>query len=692
MAKSSWFSTTDSLVEYAIETEEFGDSLDQNQTSIRVTVLMRRKSSSVFSVSSASCHIRVADNRTGSFNSGWNIESDEAQSFSGMDLDWTPTIIFDKNYDATRQIDGSLEIRISAYINGLQFDSGWSAGFDVTITSQNRVSVVSTALPSVVVNGANTSQININKLYVGATHTLRYEFVSAVGTIRDKSLLGGAISYGWAPGTNLLFQIPASNSGICKIFCDTYIGNIFIGTSECSLTLNVPDYQPSATFSKIVVNPGTVSSNLQSLCIQNISRIGLNTQNASSFYGATIVNISTTMTQNGTILAIQSIQNSNSMGISSPIISSNSDIGIYTVVTDSRGKIREDTRLQSVTAYSKPVISSLVVQRCDLNGNLTEAGTYVLATPTFTWSSGIANNTLVRQYSYKRQTDSTYAATNIISGTIETTAPKILSYSGFNIDNSYDIRLSITDNISSVVFVEKIIFSQRVLMDFKSDGTGIAIGKVSETINLLDINMPTKITGDFTVAGTSSVIFPTGSIYGTTLHTITDANKIPTNAIKDNAVTGAASNAIGAARGKLGLGAVKTDDIAALAVTDSKIDTMSSTKLTGTIDVANRIAESAIPDDKLKTRIYSGTLVATIDTGQQISPTYTITPGIDTTPSSPVVVYPMASIVYTGTAYRPVVNTSAFSGSSFTLRACLTTNATATANITVNWMAIAIYA
>lgn len=65
-------------------------------------------------------------------------------------------------------------------------------------------------------------------------------------------------------------------------------------------------------------------------------------------------------------------------------------------------------------------------------------------------------------------------------------------------DYSYDIRYTLTDAFGSIIVVDS-LSTASVLMDFKAGGTGIGVGKVAETDNLLDVGMNAKFRG--TVSG-----------------------------------------------------------------------------------------------------------------------------------------------------------------------------------------------
>lgn len=78
--------------------------------------------------------------------------------------------------------------------------------------------------------------ISINRDSSGSTHTLEYKFGSKSGTIATD--VGG--SYAWTV-PDLAASCNNATSGTCTITCKTYNNGSYIGSTTCSLTLNVPD-------------------------------------------------------------------------------------------------------------------------------------------------------------------------------------------------------------------------------------------------------------------------------------------------------------------------------------------------------------------------------------------------------------------------------------------------------------------
>ncbi len=105
----------------------------------------------------------------------------------------------------------------------------------------------------------------------------------------------------------------------------------------------------------------------------------------------------------------------------------------------------------------------------------------------------MGKNTLTTSVAYKKSTDSSYtdAGVTFASGTEFTFGGGNLS-----VDYSYDIRFTLTDAFGTVTVVDS-LSTASVLMDFKAGGTGLAVGKVSETDNCFEVseNWDVKVYG-----------------------------------------------------------------------------------------------------------------------------------------------------------------------------------------------------
>ena len=133
--------------------------------------------------------------------------------------------------------------------------------------------------------------ISITRYSTAFTHTLKYTFLNASGTIATKT---SATSVSWTPDISLCNQIPASLQGACTITCETYDGTVLVGSSTYSMALYVPKWvqlEPQAGCA--VVSPYNVGTRAESIAafVQGYSKAeaSINTAKISTAksYGAT---------------------------------------------------------------------------------------------------------------------------------------------------------------------------------------------------------------------------------------------------------------------------------------------------------------------------------------------------------------------------------------------------------------------
>ena len=118
-------------------------------------------------------------------------------------------------------------------------------------------------------------------------------------------------------------------------------------------------------------------------------------------------------------------------------------------VTDSRGRTASTTRNITVAAYAAPKITSSQGFRRLADGTENYEGTYVKVALNFAISPVGDKNMAAYTVEYKLQSASTWTA--LTSGSVYAFNDSIISASGlFGVDNSFDIRLSVTDYFGTV--------------------------------------------------------------------------------------------------------------------------------------------------------------------------------------------------------------------------------------------------
>lgn len=399
--------------------------------------------------------------------------------------------------------DGSKSLAISAVFNIRATLSGTyygsiTASANITLDSIPRASSVSAP------NGTmgTALSVSISRASSSFTHTLTYAFGNTSGTIATKTT---STSVSWTPPLSLANQIPNTTSGVCTITCTTYNGSTSVGSKTCTLTLSVPaSVKPTITSLTAARIDGDVPSSW-GIYVQTKSRAKLAINGAAGSYGSTIKSYS--------------ISGGGYSGTASTLttgfLNTSGTITFTATVTDSRGRVSASATVSiSVTAYSPPYFDSVLSQRCLSNGTLDDDGTYIRGQASYGYSACGNKNTVTRSVSYKKATDSTWtdAGVSFSSGTAFTFGSGVIST-----ETSYDIRYTLADAFSTIS-VQDIVSTAAVVMDFKSGGKGVAVGKVAETDNCFevseawDVKVYGKLLKDY-IQSFIKTMYPVGSIY-----------------------------------------------------------------------------------------------------------------------------------------------------------------------------------
>lgn len=374
--------------------------------------------------------------------------------------------------------DGTKSVSIALKFKGYTVDGSGANAFSIdssqavtlyTIPRKSSVSMSSGTLGS-------ASTISISRASSSFTHTLSYAFGSASGTITTKTT---STSVSWTPSLSLANQIPNSTSGTVTITCSTYSGTTLIGSTTTTATLSVPtSVKPTLSALNVSRVDGDVPSSW-GIYVQTKSQATLSISGAAGSYGSSITAYS--ISGGG--------YSSTSSSFTTGTLNTSGTVTFIAKVKDSRGRWSDEKTVSiSVVAYSAPSFSSYTAQRCTSAGTVSANGTYCKSTVSFNYSTCSSKNSITTATYYKKSTESSYtnASTTFSSGTAFTFGGSSLAT-----DYSYDIKFTLTD-VFTTVSVVITLSTASVLMDFKSGGTGIGIGKVAETDNLLDVAFKAK--------------------------------------------------------------------------------------------------------------------------------------------------------------------------------------------------------
>ena len=370
--------------------------------------------------------------------------------------------------------DGTKTVNIAANFQCFTWDgkggSGWSVNGSQNVTLRTIPRTSSISMPATTMGSANN--ITITRASSSFTHTLTYSFGSSTGTIATKTT---STSVSWTPPTSLASQIPNSTSGTCTLTCYTYNGNSLVGTSTTTVTLSVPaSIKPTITGITATREDGTVPSSW-GIYVQTKSKVTLAITGAAGAGGSTISSYS--ITGGGLSYTASSV--------TTGFLNTSGSITFTGKVCDSRGRWSDESTVTiEVVAYSAPRFTSYSTQRCTSAGASSSNGTYAKSTVSFYWWSCNGKNTLTTAVAYKKSTDSSYTSAGV---TFTSGTQFVFGGGNLNTDFSYDIRFTLTDAFGTVTVIDS-LSTASVLMDFKAGGTGLAVGKVSETDNCFEVS------------------------------------------------------------------------------------------------------------------------------------------------------------------------------------------------------------
>lgn len=463
MATSGALSTSNDRVKYKITITQNSQNINDNTTNVTVSVRFYRTNTGYTTYGTGTVYCKIN-------GTTYSAAVSPSQKITNSGI-----VLFTKTLNIPHNADGTKTLTTSAWINLNTPLTSSEQSYSQALTTIPRATTPT--LSSSSVNLGSSITINLPRASSSFTHTVTYKIGSASGTIGSN--LGTSAS--WTPPLSLASQLPNSTSGTVTITVVTYNGSTKIGTKTINLTVNVPA-SVVPTISAIAVTE-TVSGLAAKIgaFVQGQSKIKV-VITAAGAYGSTIstyISKFGSSSFNGASFTIENINTSGSVNLS-------------VTVTDSRGRKATKTQAITVLPYQIPEINSFTGLRCDQDGTVNEDGEYVQLSYNYEISPLNNKNDKTITIEYKLvgdanytvlKTESTYSAdTDYIPTTV------------FSVDNSYDFKITVADYFKTVKY-DLEITTAFTLMDFSAGGHGMAIGKVAESEDLLEIALPTIFDG-----------------------------------------------------------------------------------------------------------------------------------------------------------------------------------------------------
>ena len=309
-------------------------------------------------------------------------------------------------------------------------------------------------------------------------------------------------------------QIPNATSGVGVLLLETYNGGNFVGSNQRTTYLNLPSNyvpsQPSVTVSDESSVPAKLGvSKTAGIYVKGMSLLRFNSS-ASGVLGSQIINYkvqigSQTFATGGNTIDVDLSKFDVGTGTINAVV----------IVTDSRGRTNSRTVGIKIQNYSAPTINNFSAVRQNNSDT-------VIITKPVSVSSILNGSTNINSYTVNTEYKLTTATSWTVNRT-ENNSSATLNLSGFNVANSYDIRVTLADKLNQTV-VQASISTAKVLIDFNRD-IGVGIGKMHER-GALDVG------GDMYVSGTLDsksikqngrtlldMFYPVGAIFITTVNT-----------------------------------------------------------------------------------------------------------------------------------------------------------------------------
>lgn len=467
--------TGNSLIKSRITWKENSYSITDNTSNVTVKLLYSRD-----------------DYQTTYGTGSWvlNINGTKYTGSSYKEISYSWVEVFSKTVTITHDSNGSKTFNMNAsgsYISGTSLE-GTNCSGNGTLTTIPRASNFDSVTSSVALGG--TATIKITAKASGFYHKATWTCGSASVT-QNLGQAGSTSqkSYTYTIPTGWSAQMPSSTSKTASVKIQTYSDSGYktaVGSAATkNFTVTVPNnstYNPTVSLTTTLGNETGLGS---STYVQGKTSVTL-AATGSSKANATIKSY-VFKRASTTLKTITSTSTSASM---SETTNTTGSVTYSVTITDSRGRTATASETITVNAYSNPTLTINDYYRSDQDGTKnTTSGTYFYIKATFSSTTAGDNSITASTVKYKLPSDSSWRdGADLTSGT-----GVVLGDGTIDTSKNYDVYVSVTDKVGTVVSKKLIIPTIFVTMDFKAGGTGVAIGKIATEDNLFDVGMNMKI-------------------------------------------------------------------------------------------------------------------------------------------------------------------------------------------------------
>lgn len=464
------YGTSNKYINYSVNSQELSYDINSNSSILRVWVDGWRTNTGYTTSGSGTVYARI----NGVVYSAGITSSQKITSTPIRLGTWDVTI----SHDA----DGSKAINVTGWISHSQFSSS-EQGYTHTLTTIPRVSGVRCD------GGTFGSALTIyfDRKSDNFTHHLYYSLNGGpeTGIGADYST-----SATWTPPLSLLNSVTGADSTTIMFRAYTFNGGTNIGSSTCTCTVKIPT-NIVPTFTSITATP---VNPFGSLYLQGKSSIKLTINGASGVYGSTIK----TYSISGGDYSYSGDKNTYTTGV----VDKSGDITFTATITDSRGRTASKTVKVTVTAYTLPTLT-FETYRCDSSGTKDIIkGTYIYVKPTFTYC--VITGNAIKTKSIKINNTSKSTAFNSGQGYV---------FSGYALNTTHEVEVSITDNVGNTVTVIHDIDIGKAILNIPPHKNGVGWGRYCDKEGEFQIEYDLNIFGKILKNGEELPVFTKNGNY-----------------------------------------------------------------------------------------------------------------------------------------------------------------------------------
>lgn len=435
--------------------------------------------------------------------SGWDIGSwtDWNGSYIGTATSGANCKTFNgeiPNFDGTRWLVENQEVTVTHNSDGTKLatiywhwgvNSSWggmnnpSGSFSVTLTTIPRKSSMSVANGTLGI----PQTITVTRQATTFTHSIKAVcgsstlYIKADGSTSTSEVKHNDCDISFTPPISWASQNTTGTSVSVKFTLTTYNGSTNVGNNSYTKTYTIPS-SVSPTCSIAVSDPtgyaSTYGGYLKGLSKFKVVVTGTPNQ------GSPIASYKTTA--NGAVYTKSSF--------TTGVLASSGTLKINATVTDKRGRTGTDSENLTVLDYDKPSITALSVHRCDEDGSTNAQGEYVKVVFSSSVTALNNKNTATYKLEYKKTTESTYTTVDLTDYNNNYAVSDAAYIFPADSGSSYNVRIIVSDKFDTGAKTTS-ASTGFTIMHWLASGLGMAIGKVSELANVLDIGFQTRFMG-----------------------------------------------------------------------------------------------------------------------------------------------------------------------------------------------------